>query len=408
MSAFRTEESPFLIFDVSTMTAPHSAPLFAAIEMAPRDPILGITEAFNADQHPEKTNLGVGVYYDDNGKVPLLGCVQKAESLLMEKLAPRTYLPIEGLAAYDKAVQELVFGANSEVVTSKRAITAQAIGGTGALVRGLVSLIEGQGNELRYNCEVDEILTHQGRATGVRLAGGEKIECDLVVSNAEIAWTYSKLLRNTPRRVWTDRKLARADYSMSLFVWYFGTRRQYTDCYHHTIVLGPRYRGLLKDIFRKKVLADDFSLYLHRPTANDPSLAPEGCDSFYVLSPVPHLDSGTDWKAMAAPYKERIAERLEETVLPGLRQEIVSERVMTPLDFQDRLLSTKGAAFGLEPKLLQSAWFRPHNISADVKGLYLTGASTHPGAGVPSVLSSAAVVDKLLPVASEWRASVRA
>ena len=136
MSAFRTEESPFLIFDVSTMTAPHSAPLFAAIEMAPRDPILGITEAFNADQHPEKTNLGVGVYYDDNGKVPLLGCVQKAESLLMEKLAPRTYLPIEGLAAYDKAVQELVFGANSEVVTSKRAITAQAIGGTGALKLG--------------------------------------------------------------------------------------------------------------------------------------------------------------------------------------------------------------------------------------------------------------------------------
>ena len=118
------------------MTAPHSAPLFAAIEMAPRDPILGITEAFNADQHPEKTNLGVGVYYDDNGKVPLLGCVQKAESLLMEKLAPRTYLPIEGLAAYDKAVQELVFGANSEVVTSKRAITAQAIGGTGALKLG--------------------------------------------------------------------------------------------------------------------------------------------------------------------------------------------------------------------------------------------------------------------------------
>ena len=129
-------KSTLLIFDVSTMTAPHSAPLFAAIEMAPRDPILGITEAFNADQHPEKTNLGVGVYYDDNGKVPLLGCVQKAESLLMEKLAPRTYLPIEGLAAYDKAVQELVFGANSEVVTSKRAITAQAIGGTGALKLG--------------------------------------------------------------------------------------------------------------------------------------------------------------------------------------------------------------------------------------------------------------------------------
>ena len=283
-----------------------------------------------------------------------------------------------------------------------------AIGGTGELVRGLVSLIEGQGNTLCLNTEVDEILTQDGCATGVRLANGDVIDGDLVVSNAEIGWTYSKLLRNTKRRVWTDRKVEKADYSMSLFVWYFGTRRQYEDCYHHTIVLGPRYRGLLKDIFRNKVLAEDFSLYLHRPTANDPSLAPPGCDSFYVLAPVPHLDSGTDWKAMAGSFRERVAERLEATVLPGLRQEIVSERLMTPLDFRDRLLSTKGAAFGLEPKLLQSAWFRPHNISADVKGLYLAGASTHPGAGVPSVLSSAKVVDKLVPEAALWRASQRA
>ncbi|MBI1400630.1 phytoene desaturase [Hyphomonas sp.] len=277
-----------------------------------------------------------------------------------------------------------------------------AIGGTGALVRGLADLIESQGNQLRCNTEVDEILTESGRATGVRLKSGEVIACDLVVSNAEIGWTYSQLLRNTKRRVWTDARVARADYSMSLFVWYFGTRRQYLDCYHHTIVLGPRYRGLLKDIFRKKVLAEDFSLYLHRPTANDPSLAPEGCDTFYVLAPVPHLDSGTDWENMAAPFRDRIAQRLEETVLPGLRQEVVSERIMTPLDFQQRLLSTKGAAFGLEPKLLQSAWFRPHNISADVEGLYLVGAGTHPGAGVPSVLSSAKVVDKLIPEAALW------
>ncbi len=283
-----------------------------------------------------------------------------------------------------------------------------AIGGTGELVRGMACLIEGQGNTLSLNTEVDEILTQDGCVTGVRLASGEVVGCDLVVSNAEIGWTYSKLLRNTPRRVWTDRKIAKADYSMSLFVWYFGTRRQYTDCYHHTIVLGPRYRGLLKDIFRNKVIAEDFSLYLHRPTANDPSLAPEGCDSFYVLAPVPHLDSGTDWNAMAAPFREKVAERLEETLLPGLRQEIVSERLLTPLDFRDRLLSTKGAAFGLEPKLLQSAWFRPHNVSSDVDGLYLTGASTHPGAGVPSVLSSAKVVDRLVPEASMWRATSRA
>lgn len=277
-----------------------------------------------------------------------------------------------------------------------------AIGGTGALVRGLVRLIAEQGSELRLNCEVDEILTERGHVTGVRLAGGETVACDLVVSNAETGWTYSRLLRNTPRRVWTDRKVAAADYSMSLFVWYFGTRRRYEDCYHHTIVLGPRYEGLLKDIFRRKVLADDFSLYLHRPTANDPSLAPEGCDSFYVLSPVPHLGSETDWTTSARAYRDRIAERLEEVILPGLRDEIVTERLMTPLDFRDRLRSTNGAAFGFEPKLLQSAWFRPHNVSSDVRGLYLAGAGTHPGAGVPSVLSSAKVVDRLVPDAASW------
>ncbi|WP_213272089.1 phytoene desaturase [Hyphomonas sp.] len=277
-----------------------------------------------------------------------------------------------------------------------------AIGGTGALVRGLVKLITEQGSKLRFNSEVDEILTREGHVVGIRLISGEIVSCDLVVSNAETGWTYSRLLRNTPRRVWTDRKVAAADYSMSLFVWYFGTNRRYEDCPHHTIVLGPRYEGLLKDIFRRKVLADDFSLYLHRPTASDPSLAPEGCDSFYVLSPVPNLDSQTDWAVSAEEYRNQIATRLEEVMLPGLRDSIVTERLMTPVDFRERLLSTKGAAFGFEPKLLQSAWFRPHNVSSDVKGLYLTGAGTHPGAGVPSVLSSAKVVDRLVPDAAGW------
>lgn len=278
-----------------------------------------------------------------------------------------------------------------------------ALGGTGALVNGLVRLILEQGSEIRFNTEVDEIITRDGAVSGVRLSGGEVIGCDLVVSNAETGWTYSRLLRNTPRRVWSDRKVEAADYSMSLFVWYFGTRVQYDTCYHHTIILGPRYQGLLRDIFHKKVIAEDFSLYLHRPTANDPSLAPQGCDSFYVLSPVPHLDSGTDWGEFADTYRNRIAARLEEVMLPGLRDNIISERIMTPLDFRDRLLSTRGAAFGLEPKLLQSAWFRPHNVSADVSGLYLVGGGTHPGAGVPSVLSSAKVVDKLIPHAAAWQ-----
>jgi phytoene desaturase len=279
-----------------------------------------------------------------------------------------------------------------------------AVGGTGALVRGLVDLIEGQGNRVRLGCEVDEILVQDGRASGVRLAGGETITADLVVSNAEVGWTYSKLLRHAPKRVWTERKVDSVRHSMSLFVWYFGTDRTFPDVDHHTILLGPRYKGLLDDIFRTKTLAEDFSLYLHRPTASDPSLAPEGCDAFYVLAPVPNLDSGVDWKAIAPAFRERVAARLEEHLLPGLRSHVISERFMTPIDFRDRLLSSKGAAFGPEPLLFQSAWFRPHNLSPDVKGLYLVGAGTHPGAGVPSVLCSAKVVDALVPDAAFWRA----
>jgi phytoene desaturase len=277
-----------------------------------------------------------------------------------------------------------------------------AVGGTGALARGMVKLIEGHGNELRYGCEVSDILVENGRACGVKLASGENIKSDIVVSNAEVGWTYSKLLAKSPRKKWTDAKVARADYSMSLFVWYFGTNKKFDACDHHTIVLGPRYKGLLDDIFTHKIVAEDFSLYLHRPTANDPSLAPEGCDAFYVLAPVPNLVGGADWASLGEAFRKRIEARLEETILPGLSSSIISSRIMTPQDFQDRLLSTNGAAFGMEPKLLQSAWFRPHNRSEDVKSLFLVGAGTHPGAGLPSVVSSAKVIDRLIPAAADF------
>ena len=270
-------------------------------------------------------------------------------------------------------------------------------GGTGRLVEGLVNLIEAQGNEVRCGAEVREITLSGRTATGVRLAGGETIAADVVVSNADTAWTYKHLLPASARRRWSDRRIDRARYSMSLFVWYFGTRRRYEEVPHHTILLGPRYRELLADIFQRKILAEDFSLYLHRPTASDPSLAPAGCDAFYVLSPVPHLDGGIDWRARAEPYRRAIAEHLEATLLPGLSEEIVTSRTMTPQDFQDRLLSFKGAAFGMEPVLSQSAWFRPHNRSEDIANLYLVGAGTHPGAGVPGVLSSARVLDRVVP-----------
>jgi len=279
-----------------------------------------------------------------------------------------------------------------------------AMGGMGALVRGMAGLIEGLGGTLRCNAEVARIEVEGGCAKGVTLASGERIAADIVVSNADVGWTYSRLLGHQPRRRWTDRRLARARYSMSLFVWYFGTRRRYEDVYHHTIVLGPRYEGLLTDIFRRKRLAPDFSLYLHRPSATDPSVAPPGCDAFYALAPVPHLGGGTDWATQAETYRAAIQRRLEETLLPGLGEAIVTSRVMTPQDFHDRLLSLKGAAFSLEPQLFQSAWFRPHNVSEEVGNLFLVGAGTHPGAGVPGVISSARILDRLVPAAAEWRA----
>jgi len=270
-------------------------------------------------------------------------------------------------------------------------------GGTGELVKGLLQLIAAQGGEVRLNTPVENITVAGGGATGVRLASGETLPADVVVSNADSAATYLQLLPGVRRQRWTDRKLARQAYSMSLFVWYFGTNRRYDNVPHHMMLMGPRYRALLKDIFERKVLADDFSLYLHRPTATDPNLAPPGHDAFYVLSPVPHLDADLDWTTRAESYRASIAQRLEETVLPGLSQCIDTSRIMTPLDFRDRYAAPKGAAFGLAPEFSQSAWFRPHNASEEVDNLFLVGAGTHPGAGVPGVLSSARVLDTVVP-----------
>lgn len=190
--------------------------------------------------------------------------------------------------------------------------------------------------------------------------------------------------------------MRRARSSMGLFVWYFGTRRRYPNVAHHTICLGPRYRELLADIFDRKVLAEDASLYLHRPTATDDGLAPPGQDCFYVLAPVPNLAGGQDWAALAEPYRRRISAMLDESVLPGLEGELVTSFVTTPQEFQDDFLSYRGSGFGLEPVLTQSAWFRPHNRSS-VPNLYLVGAGTHPGAGLPGVLSSARILDRVVP-----------
>lgn len=271
-----------------------------------------------------------------------------------------------------------------------------AMGGTGRLVDGLCGLIRGQGGRVRCGEDVSRIRVEDARATGVVLAGGEVIPADIVVSNADSAFTYGTLLGGRTRR-WSPRRLARASSSMGLFVWYFGTRKKYPEVDHHMILMGPRYRGLLQDIFDRKHLANDFSLYLHRPTATDPLLAPPGCDAFYVLAPVPNLDGGQDWAQLAEPYRQRIARFLEGSVLPGLSDALVTSRVTTPQDFSDDFLSFRGSGFGLEPVLTQSAWFRPHNRSEDVANLFLVGAGTHPGAGLPGVLSSARVLDSVVP-----------
>jgi phytoene desaturase len=259
-------------------------------------------------------------------------------------------------------------------------------------------LLEDAGGTLRLGADVQEILIDDRtrRATGVRLASGEILPADVVVSNADIATTYTRMIPRAARRRNSDRRWRRTRFSMSLFVLYFGTKRKYDDVAHHEILMGPRYEDLLSDIFRGRVLSSDFSLYLHRPTATDPSLAPAGCDAFYALAPVPNLRSPTDWSAAAGPYRDAIVRYLEERYLPGLSSEIVTERVVDPRYFRDTLGAHLGSAFSVEPVLTQSAWFRPHNRSEDIANLYFAGAGTHPGAGLPGVISSGKIVADLV------------
>ena len=272
-----------------------------------------------------------------------------------------------------------------------------AMGGTTTVVHALVRLLDELGVEVRLGAPVEEIVVEHGRTVAVAMADGSRVPCELVVSNADPSWVYSRMLSPTARRRHTLRSVARVRQSMSLFVGYFGTRRSYPDLAHHTILLGPRYKELLDDIFRQRTLAKDFSLYLHAPTRTDPSLAPPGSETFYVLSPVPNLCAGIDWRREGEPYFERIRASLEERLLPGLEASLATRFHMTPLDFEQTLRSVDGAAFGPEPVLTQSAWFRYHNRSPDVEGLYFVGAGTHPGGGIPGVLSSAKVLERVVP-----------
>lgn len=271
-----------------------------------------------------------------------------------------------------------------------------AMGGTGAVVAALARLMAEQGIDVRLDTTVSDVVLDGQRATGVRLATGEAIAADLVVSDADPMHLYRHMVPDAAQGVQLKAK-RRSRLSMGLFVLYFGTRRPYPEVAHHTVWLGARYRPLLDEIFRQRVLNDDFSLYVHRPTATDASFAPPGCDSFYVLAPVPNTLGGQDWTVEGSKLRDRIVDALERTMLPGLRDVITADFYMTPADFEARYLSFAGAGFSVAPYFTQSAWFRFHNKAEGIENLYLVGAGTHPGAGMPGVLCSAKVVEKLVP-----------
>lgn len=263
-------------------------------------------------------------------------------------------------------------------------------GGTGALVRGLARYFQDLGGRLELNAPVARLEGDAQRLHAAVCEDGRVFEADAIASNADVMHTYRTLLGQHPRGRQQARRLAGKRFSMSLFVIHFGLRRLHPHLRHHTVCFGPRYRALIEEIFQGPTLPDDFSLYLHSPCVSDPTLAPPGCSTHYVLAPVPHLGSAPiDWALEGPRYRDRILAYLEQHYLPGLRADLMTCRIFTPQDFEHELNAHLGSAFSLEPILTQSAWFRPHNRDDRLQNLYIVGAGTHPGAGVPGVVGSA-------------------
>ena len=270
-------------------------------------------------------------------------------------------------------------------------------GGMYALVEAMECLFLSLGGEVRCGMPVDQILLKDRRATGVRLEDGFELQANVVIANSDVASTYFNLLPASTRPRQITKRLKNYHYSMSCFLLYLGIHRQYEHLRHHTIIMPDRYQKLIHDIFDGQGIPEDLALYLHTPSKTDPSMAPPGGDSLYVLAPVPNLAHGIDWERDAPAFRNKIIHFLEQEVgLEGLEASIVTEQAFTPLDFESELRSYLGAAFSIEPTLFQSAYFRPHNRSNDIEGLYFVGAGTHPGAGIPGVLLSANITSRLV------------
>ena len=302
------------------------------------------------------------------------------------------------------SIQPLLLGGNPITTTSiynlihfleRKWGVFYSMGGTGALINALRKLMLEEKIKINLNSDVKKILIKDNKAEGIEV-NNKKIYADKIVLNTDPAFTYKKLIDSKFNKKWSKKKIDKLDFSMGLFVIYFGTKKIYKNIAHHTIWMGKRYKGLLNDIFKKKILAEDFSLYLHRPTATDKKMAPKGRDCFYVLSPVPNLQAGIKWEEISKTYEKKILDALDRTILPGLNKNLEISFCMTPKDFEKDYKTLNGAGFSISPIFTQSAWFRFHNKSEDFKNLYFVGAGSHPGAGVPGVVSSAKVLENVL------------
>jgi len=271
-----------------------------------------------------------------------------------------------------------------------------SMGGTGNIIKGLERLMIEEKIKILKDSEVTSINLNQNKIKSVTINNQKEFDADNVICNADPPAVYEKMLINKKKNNFFNWKKKRMDYSMGLFVYYFGTKKVYEDVEHHTIKFGNKYKEHLQDIFDKKKLNEDISYYLHRPSATDKSMAPKDHDCFYVLVPVPNNQSGIDWSIEGDKIKNLVIDKMEKSLLPNLRENIVEDFYLTPDYFEKELNTKYGSGFSIQPKFSQSAYFRFHNKSEVCDGLYFVGAGTHPGAGVPGVLSSAKVLDKIL------------